>query len=211
MRDQMFGFSILKNYLQRYNEKKFLMQPVNRMITWFPFVLSPLSGIISGMFFSFLLVTFFVATNAEYSTLTSTMRVNASFNALLSLFGFVFIFAYLWSYLIIYPISYLMKHHNGRKFLLINHVIVIAASIGLSLFIHSANPNAPLTSYFFPLIILIVGTFNTYSFKVFNELLKRDTDGRVVYFDGTTDKKPIIPENLAEMISTLGLLFKRNK
>lgn len=207
----MFGFSILKNYLQRYNEKKFLMQPVNRIITWFPFVLSPLSGIISGMFFSFLLVTFFVATNAEYSTLTSTMRVNASFNALLSLFGFVFIFAYLWSYLIIYPISYLMKHHNGRKFLLINHIIVIAASIGLSLFIHSANPNAPLTSYFFPLIILIVGTFNTYSFKVFNELLKRDTDGRVVYFDGTTNKKPIIPENLAEMISTLGLLFKRNK
>ena len=207
----MFGFSILKNYLQRYNEKKFLMQPVNRMITWFPFVLSPLSGIISGMFFSFLLVTFFVATNAEYSTLTSTMRVNASFNALLSLFGFVFIFAYLWSYLIIYPISYLMKHHNGRKFLLINHVIVIVASIGLSFFIHSANPNAPLTSYFFPFIVLIVGTFNTYSFKVFNELLRRDSDGPVVYFDGTTDKKPIIPENLAEMISTLGLLFKRNK
>ena len=207
----MFGFSILKNYLQKYNEKKFLMQPVNRMITWFPFVLSPLSGIVAGMFFSFLLVTFFVATHEEYSTLTSTMRVNASFYALLSLFGFVFIFAYLWSYLIIYPISYLMKHHNGRKFLLINHIIVIAASIGLSLFIHSANPNASLTSYFFPLIILIVGTFNTYSFKVFNELLKRDTDGRVVYFDGTTDKKPIIPENLAEMISTLGLLFKRNK
>lgn len=187
----------LKEKLNQYNEIKFTYQPVARLTSWFPLAFSPISGLIMANILSFFFITYILASNPDYSAIDAMDKNKAGAYVFIWLFGTISLFSYLWSALIIYPLSALMKHKNGRGYVFLSCLIatLIALGIGYKL---GQNSNT-VSKYFIPSVIWVVGVFNTYSFKFLNEIMKRDVNGKIVYADNTTDKKPIISSEIKQL------------
>ena len=187
----------LKEKLTQYNEIKFTYQPVARLTSWFPLAFSPISGLIMANILSFFFITYILASNPDYSGIDAMDKNKAGAYVFILIFGAISLFSYLWSVFIIYPLSALMKHKNGRGYVFLSCLIatLIAFGIGYQL---GQNSNT-VSKYFIPSIIWVVGVFNTYSFKFLNEIMKRDENGKIVYSDDTTDKKPIISPEIKQL------------
>lgn len=171
-----------KNKLIVYEQSKFKMQPINKFVALFPLFFGPIVSSIILSCFIFIFVTYVIALN---SNLGSEDIKNSLAFIIFSLMSASTIFSYLWGLLITYPISKILKHKNNNTYLWINHLITLTLVAGSCFYLYVLKTeqyvNINYAIYILPTSIAIAGFFNTYGFKVFNELIKRDKNGKIIY------------------------------
>lgn len=171
-----------KNKLIVYEQSKFKMQPINKFVALFPLFFAPIASSIILSFFTFIFVTYVVSLN---SNLGNEDTKNSLAFIIFSLMSVSIIFSYLWELLITYPVSKILKHKNTNTYLWINHLITFSLAAGSCFYLYILKTqqyvNTNYAIYIIPTSIVIAGFFNTYGFKVFNELIKRDKNGKIIY------------------------------
>ena len=176
-------FKSIKKQLIKYNEYKFSFNPKNKLVAIFPILLSPLFGMVVLQIMSACLVTYLAISTPEFSFLSRRDKGISAMYAIFSVSGLAMILSYLYTLLILYPVSKILKHENNNQFLGSTMVISFAISLLFGfLFYDNGSGSYGYLYLILPFCIMTLWLINSNTFKLFNELIERDIDGKIVYW-----------------------------
>lgn len=185
----MFSKSIER--LKKYNQHKFTVTPNSNFIALLPLILSPLLGAIVLNFISILFLTYIALSDMSLFSYTGKEKGLAVLNVSFVLAGVLTLASYLYTLLFLYPLSIFRKHNNNSTFvgLAVNLTFIIAMLSGFYLY---EQKTYGLLYMFLPVSLIILSLFNTYSYKMLNELIKRDENGKIIWNERKLGFKDLI-------------------
>lgn len=171
---------LIAKRLEKYIKYKFTIKPRHKISALTPLLLSPILGVIIINFFTFIFMAYMVINNELFFSYTGEQKGYGVAEVAALLFGLLTIFSYLYTLIVINTISILMKHKNTNLFIYINIIVSFFIALFIGTYLYETNKNN-LSYIYMPLTIFINGIFNTFSYKLTNELFYRDEDGKIVY------------------------------
>lgn len=166
--------------LENYQKYKHTVEPSNKLVASYPLILTPIISWLLTSFFLAISIIFMGVTLDEFTNVPIEDKANGLMVVILLLSSIYFALSYLYTFILVYPLSKILKHNNGSKFINISLFILFGIIIGLIL-LFNYGINVKYGVYLIPISIFILGIFNIYGFKTLNELIKRDITGKIVY------------------------------
>ena len=170
---------LIQERFKKYYQHKFTLKAKSSRTKYITLLLSPLLGSMMVNIISIIIVGYLVITDYHFIHMGGVAKGREVAKVSFLLFGILTVYSYIYTGLIINTISKLLKHNNTDKFVFLNTFPITIISFILGVWLYDMN-RYNIAYIYIPVMFWATAFFNTFTYKIINELFMRDINGQII-------------------------------
>lgn len=174
--------SKISQRLQEYNRLvRYQYRPTGKFSKNMPLIIAPFVASVLSFFFIGVFVAAFSIFNPSFSSIDGETKGRAVTAIVMVMYAPMLFISYIFNFFIMHQIAKRLKFRTTQSGYITKSLSVVAFISALFLFIFISQNNSNNIAYIFvPYCFFTIGFFNTFMYRSFNELYKRDMDGNII-------------------------------